>query len=426
MLKVFLICLFSLIALNVPIAFALLVTAAVMMMLSGGTNNFAVIVQNMMRGVDSFSIMAVPFFMLTGEVMNVGGISKRIVRFANSLLGHLKGSLGYVSVVAGMLFAGVSGSAIADTAALGSVLYPMMKEEGYDEKKSIDLICAAGTIGPVIPPSIPFILYGVMGSVSVVKLFEAGMIPGIIIGLALMLVWFLHTKGNKRYTTSRKFDAKECRSATLDAIWALLLPILIMGSILTGIATPTEAAVVACVYAMVISFLVYKELKIKHLPKVLLDAAVSTSVVFLVIGSATAVAYFISTAHIPGLMADALLSVSDNKYVVILLINIMLLLVGCVMDLTPALLILTPILLPIILQFGMDPVWFGVIITMNLCIGLLTPPVGTVLYVGCGVSKYSIGQLSRPMIPYILALLAVLLLCSYCPSIVLFIPNLFA
>ncbi len=424
MLTVFIVCLFGLIALNVPICFGLLITAAVMMTLSGGSN-YAVIVQNMMRGVDSFSIMAVPFFMLAGEVMNEGGISKRIVRFASSLLGHLRGSLGYVSVLTGMLFAGVSGSALADTAAVGSVLYPMMKENGYNEEKSIDLICAAGTIGPIIPPSIPFILYGVMGSVSIVALFEAGFVPGVLIGIALGLVWRFHVK-KSNYVSTQKFSWKEVASATADAIWSLMLPVIIMGGILTGVATPTESAVVACVYAIIISFFVYKELTLKAMPRILLAAAKSTATVFMVIGSATAVAYFISTAKIPSMMASALLGVSDNKYVIILLINVMLLIVGCVMDLTPALLILTPILLPIIVELGLDPVWFGVIITMNLCIGLLTPPVGTVLYVGCGISKKSIGQLSKPMMPYILAMIAVLLLCSYFPDIVTFVPDLFS
>lgn len=425
MLQIFLICLFGFIAINVPIGFALLITATVMMYMSGIAEP-SVIVQNMIRGVNSFTIMAVPFFMLAGEIMNEGGISKRIVRFASSLLGHIKGSLGYVSILTGMLFAGVSGSALADTAAVGSVLYPLMKSEGYHEERSVDLICAAGTIGPIIPPSIPFILYGVMGQVSIIQLFEAGMIPGILIGGALGIVWWFYTRNKDSYSSSRVFLWREVAAATRDAIWSLLLPVIIMGGILTGIATPTESAVVACVYAIFISLFVYRELKWKAFPRVLLAAAKSTAIVFLVIGSATSVAYFISTARIPGMISEALLNVSDNKYVIILLINIILLVIGCVMDLTPALLIMTPIFLPIIKQFGLSPVWFGVVITVNLCIGLLTPPVGTVLYVGCGISKKSISQLSRAMVPYILAMLVILLLISYVPGIVTLIPDLLA
>lgn len=425
MLTIFLICLFGFIAINVPIGFALLISATVMMYLSGITEP-SVVVQNMIRGVNSFTIMAVPFFMLAGEIMNEGGISKRIVRFASSLLGHIKGSLGYVAILTGMLFAGVSGSALADTAAVGSVLYPLMKNEGYNEERSVNLICAAGTIGPVIPPSIPFILYGVMGQVSIIQLFEAGMIPGIMIGGALALVWWIYTRGNDTYKSERVFSWREVGAATKDAIWSLLLPVIIMGGILTGVATPTESAVVACVYAIIISMFIYRELKIKVFPKVLLAAAKSTATVFLVIGAATSVAYFISTAQIPGMISKALLSVSTNQYVIILLINLILLVIGCVMDLTPALLIMTPILLPIIQSFGLSPVWFGVVITVNLCVGLLTPPVGTVLYVGCGISGKSISQLSKAMIPYILAMLAVLMLISYFPVLVTFVPDLLA
>jgi tripartite ATP-independent transporter DctM subunit len=423
MLTIFLIALFGFVLLSVPIAFALILTTLVLMFFMHAISP-ALLVQNIVRGVDSFPLMAIPFFLLAGEIMNVGGISKRIVLFARSLLGHITGGLGYVTVMAAMLFAGVSGSAVADTSAIGSILYPIMKAEGYDNKKSTALFSAAGCIGPIIPPSIPMILYGVIANVSIVKLFMGGIIPGVLIGIGLMIGWYFHAR-KKNYRAEGKFNLREVVKSAISAFWALLLPGIILGGIIFGIYTPTEAAVIAVVYAFFVSFFIYKELKLSDLPKILVNSAKSTAVVMLVCGAATSTAYFITTAQIPVLLSSTLLHFAGNsKIVLMLLINILLLLVGCVMDLTPALLIMAPILLPIVSKFGLDPVYFGVIVVVNLCIGLITPPVGNILYVGCSISKLSVAELAKAIVPNILIMIVVLFFITYVPETITFIPSL--
>jgi tripartite ATP-independent transporter DctM subunit len=424
MLVAFLISLFGFIAMNIPIAFALILTAVILMLLSSGEVSPVVVAQSVVRGVDNFPLMAIPFFMLAGELMNVGGISKRIVDFARALIGHLVGGLGYVAVVASMLFAGISGSAIADTSAIGSIMLPIMYQEGYDKKKSTALISAAGCIGPIIPPSIPMIIFGVIGGVSIVKLFLGGIIPGVLIGFGLMTVWYFHSK-KQGYKPVAKFSFHNLLQHTRDSIWALFMPVIILGGILTGVCTPTEAGVIATAYAIIIGFFVYRELKVSHLPEVFINAAKTTAVVLFVVGAATAAAYMITTAQIPTLLAQTLLSISSNRYVVLLLINILLLLVGCVMDLTPALLLVGPILLPVTAQLGIDPIFFGCLMVVNLCIGLITPPVGTVLFVGCGLSKFSMAELTKPILGFLGVMIVVLLLITYVPSLITFIPYTF-
>jgi len=422
MLTAFLSSLFSFILLNIPIAFSLILTTIVLMVMSGELSS-ANIASSIYRGVDNFPLMAIPFFMLAGEIMNVGGMSKRIVNFANALVGHVTGGLGYVAVVASMIFAGVSGSAVADTSAIGSILLPIMKKEGYEVPRSTALISASGCIGPIIPPSIPMIIFGVIGGVSIVKLFLGGIVPGILIGVGLMIVWRFHAKKHG-YRVGARVTKAQFIAALKEASWALMLPVIILGGIVTGIYTPTEAAVVAVAYAFVIGLFVYRELRISEMPEIFFQAAKATAVVLLVCGAATAAGYMITTAQVPELLLKTLDKLAGGNVILAMFwINILLLIVGCVMDLTPALLILGPMLLPVAEGYGLDPVYFGVVMVVNLCIGLITPPVGNVLFVGCGLSKISMGEVVKPLLPFIGVMIAVLLLITYVPGLVTFIPN---
>ena len=422
MLTAFLSSLLSFILFNIPIAFSLILTTIVLMVMSGELSS-ANIASSIYRGVDNFPLMAIPFFMLAGEIMNVGGMSKRIVNFANALVGHVTGGLGYVAVVASMIFAGVSGSAVADTSAIGSILLPIMKKEGYDVPKSTALISASGCIGPIIPPSIPMIIFGVIGGVSIVKLFLGGIVPGLLIGIGLMIVWRFHAK-KRGYRVGERVTKSEFVKALKEASWALMLPVIILGGIVTGIYTPTEAAVVAVAYAFVIGVFVYRELKITEMPEIFFQAAKATAVVLLVCGAATAAGYMITTAQVPELLLKTLDKLAGGNVIMAMFwINILLLIVGCVMDLTPALLILGPMLLPVAEGYGLDPVYFGVVMVVNLCIGLITPPVGNVLFVGCGLSKISMGEVVKPLLPFIGVMIVVLLLITYVPGLVTFIPN---
>jgi len=423
MLALFLASLFGFVLLSVPIAFSLVLTSLVLAVAMNQVSA-ALLIQNIVRGIDSFPLMAIPFFLLAGEIMNTGGISRRIVMVARALMGHIKGGLGYVNILASMLFAGVSGSAVADTAAIGSMLLPIMEEEGCDKDHSAAITVASSVIGPIIPPSIPMIIFGVIANVSIVRLFLGGIVPGVLIGVGLMIGWYVHAR-KRNYRADGKFSIVAVFRAIIDAFWALVLPGLILGGIVFGVFTPTEAAVIAVVYAFIIAFFIYKELTLADLPRLFVATARNTAVVMLVCGSALAAGYYITIAQIPALLANTLLALAgDNRIILMLVINILLLLVGCVLDLTPALLIMGPMLLPIILKFGIDPVYFGCVMVVNLCIGLITPPVGNVLYVGCSISKLSVIQLSKAVVPYILIEVAVLFFITYVPGAITFIPSL--
>jgi tripartite ATP-independent transporter DctM subunit len=423
-LSLFLVSLFGFILLGMPIAFALFLTALVLAWTMGVWSP-ALIIQNIFRGVDSFPLMAIPFFLLAGEIMNTGGISQRIIMVAKAMCGHVRGGLGYVTVVASMLISGVSGSAVADTSAIGSILYPVMKKEGYDPKKAAALFAASTTNGPIIPPSIPMVIFGVIANVSVIRLFIGGVVPGLILGIGLMIGWYLHVRGRDRYHVEGRFSLTSVFKACLDAFWALFLPIIILGGILLGICTATEAAVVSAVYAFIVSVFIYRELKMKDMLQVLVNTVRGTAVVLLVCGAAMAAAYFITTAQIPILLANVLLKLSGDSWVMFMFwANILLLIVGCVMDLTPALLILGPMLLPIATKYGLDPIYFGVVMIVNLCIGLITPPVGNILYVACGISKISVAEISRAIWPNIIIGIIVLFIVTYLPWTVLWLPNL--
>ncbi len=420
MLIIFLISLFLFLLMGVPVAFCLGLAALVMM----GIQNFGydILVQKMVNGIDSFPLLAVPFFMLAGEIMNTGGIAKRIINLSNSLVGHITGGLGLVNIVASMFFGGISGSSVADTAAIGGLLIPAMKEEGYDADFSAAVTASSSTMGIVIPPSIPMILFGLIGGVSVVKMFLGGIIPGIMIGFSLLfLTYFISKKRN--YPKGEKFSFVRVLYALKEAIWAIILPIIIIGGILSGFFTPTEAAVVSVVYALIISLGIYKEMTIKDIPRILIETGKTTGIVMLVAGSAMVVAWLLTIVRIPQSIAATILSVSDNQFVVLLIINFFLLLVGSVMDLTPALLILSPVLLPVAIAVGVDPVFFGVMMVMNLGIGLVTPPVGTILYIACGIADISLERITKAMMPFLVTQVIIILLVIIFPQLVLWIPS---
>jgi tripartite ATP-independent transporter DctM subunit len=424
MIALFLLCLLGLILMGMPVAFALFLTALVLAW-SMGACSPSLIVQNVFRGIDSFPLMAIPFFLLAGEIMNAGGISRRIILVAKALLGHVRGGLGYVTVVASMLIAGVSGSAVADTSAIGSILYPVMKRENYDPRKAAALFAASSTSGPIIPPSIPMVIFAVIANVSVIRLFIGGIVPGLILCLGLMIGWHLHVRRKARYRVEGAFSLRAVLKACLSASLAVFLPIIVLGGILLGICTATEAAVLSAVYAFVVSAFVYRELKMKDVLPVLVNTVRATSVVLLVCGAAMAAAYFITTARIPILLADTLLALSGGNWILFMLwVNVLLLIVGCVMDLTPALLILGPMLLPIAVTFGLDPVYFGVVMVVNLCVGLITPPVGNVLYVACGISKVSVSEMSRAIWPSVVIGIIVIIVVTYLPWTVTYLPSL--
>jgi len=409
--------LLAVMALGMPIALALLVSGVALMIFLGLFDS-QIIAQNLINGANSFPMMAVPFFILAGELMNAGGISNRIINFAMSIFGHIRGGLGYVAILASVLFAGLSGSAVADTAALGAILIPMMIKAGYDRNRSTGLIASSGIIAPIIPPSIPFIIFGVTSGVSITKLFMAGIVPGLLIGIGLVVTWWLVVRKDDVKVFPRK-TPREIWQAGRQAIWALMLPVIIIAGLRGGIFTPTEAAVVAAFYALIVGLFIYRELKIGQLYRVLVAAAKTTSTVMFLVAAAMVTAWLITVANIPDLMNHLLAPLIEHPLLLLLAINALVLLVGTAMDSTPTILILTPVLMPIVTAAGIDPVYFGVIFVLNNCIGLLTPPVGTVLNVACGVGKIGLEDIMKGIWPFLLVEVLILLLLILFPSIVL-------
>jgi len=414
-----------LIGLGVPIAYSIGISGTLTMLVSIlPLPAYTTLAQRIATALDSFALLAIPFFILAGQLMNRGGIAIRLIEFAKVLVGRLPGGLAFVNIMANMLFGAISGSAAAAASAIGSFMHPKMVEEGYDSSFSASVNITSATTGLSIPPSNILIVYSLAsGGASIAALFLAGYIPGILTGLMLMAVAATFAY-RKNYPVGEKMGIKASFFKFLDAIPSLLLLIIVIGGIIAGIFTATEASAVAVLYTLILAFL-YKEIRIKDLPDILLRTVRTTSIVLLLVGTSMGLSWIMSYENIPQEVSKGLLSLSNNKFVVIIIINLILLFVGVFMDMTPAVLIFTPIFLPIVTNMGLDPVHFGIIMVLNLSVGLCTPPVGTVLFVGCSIAKVSIGSVIKPLIPLYIAMIVVLLLVTYLPVLSLWIPHFF-
>ena len=411
----------ALMALGMPIAVALGVSSVVTLFIDGSTP-MTVVAQRMFSANDSFSLLAIPFFMLAGAIMTQGGISKRLVRVASAFIGHWCGGLGLVATVTSMFFAAISGSSAATTASVGGTLIPEMEKKWYPKDFSSAVVAAAGTTGLVIPPSTSMIVYGVAASVSIGKLFMGGFIPGLLMGAAMMLVIYA-TSRKHGYGGGEKASAGEKIAALKDGIWGILMPVIVLGGIYGGIFTPTESAAVACFYVLFVSKFIYHELTFENLKEILKNAVLSTAVVMLIMSGATLFGYIITANRIPQMLAEAILRISDNAVLIMILINLFLLFIGCFLNASAAISILVPVLLPVITAIGYDPVAFGVVMTVNLAIGTVTPPVGLDLFVAQGISGVPIEKISKSVLPLLAALIVVLMLITVFPGLITFLPS---
>ncbi|TYS50345.1 TRAP transporter large permease [Bacillus infantis] len=411
-----------LIFLGVPVAFSLGLSSLIYLIL--GDIPLNIIPQKMFGGLNSFVLLCIPGFILAGNLMNAGGITDRIINFANNCFGHIRGGLGLANVGSSMGFAGISGTALADTASIGAVLIPAMKKEGYGAGFSAAVTASSSTVGPIIPPSLPMIIVGTLASVSIGDLFLAGALPGLMLGVGLMIPTYIISV-RRKYPKGERKSLKEIWKSFTGAFWALFMTVIILYGILGGYFTPTEASIIAVLYAFVIGIFVYKELPVRKIPEIMLSSMTSTASIMLLVGFANLFGWIMVSEQIPQMVADTILGISSNPIVVILLINLLLLFVGTFMETIAALVILFPVLLPVAASVGMDPVQFGVMMVLNLVIGLVTPPVGVCLFVASQIGKVSIGKTAKELVPFLGVSLAVLLLVAFVPQISLFLPGLF-
>jgi tripartite ATP-independent transporter DctM subunit len=413
-----------LLAAGVPIAFTLGLAAfaALAVSLDPGSAS-TVLAQRLATGLDSFALLAIPFFILSGNLMNRGGIAARLVDLAKVVVGRLPGGLAYVNVLANMLFGAVSGSAAASAAANGGFMAPLMKREGYDRDFGAAVNISSAVTGLLIPPSNVMVVYSLAsGGVSIAALFVAGYVPGILLGLVLMVVGGMIAQ-RRGYPVGERIGAAPAWRILRAALPCLALVLVVMGGIILGWFTPTEASAVAVLYTFILAVLVYREVKWRDLPRLVTDSAATTAVVLLLIGASMGLSWVMSSANLPQAVTSLLLGLTEDKLLLLLLINVLLLLVGTFMDMTPAVLIFTPILLPVVQKFGMDPIHFGLMMIFNLCIGLCTPPVGSVLFVGCSVARTTLRNVLRPLLPFFAAMVIVLLLVTYVPALSLWLPS---
>ena len=415
-----------LLGIGVPVAYSIGLSSMLTLVVSLPTlPALSTLAQRMATALDSFALLAIPFFILAGQFMNKGGIAERLIDLAKVLVGRLPGGLAFVNIISCMLFGAISGSAVAAASAIGGFMTGRMEKEGYSRPFSAAINITSSTTGLIIPPSNILIVYSLAsGGVSIAALFLAGYLPGILVGISLMIVAGVWSYV-KKYPVGESASAKELIHKIGRALPSLMLLVLVMGGIVAGIFTATEASAIAVVYTAILSMVIYKEVSWKNIPEIFIESAKTTAVVMLLIGTSMGMSWVMSYENIPQEVSEALISVSDNKIIILILINLILLFVGIFMDMTPAILIFTPIFLPVVTQLGMNPIHFGIIMVLNLCIGLCTPPVGSVLFVGVGVAKLSIQKVIRPLMPLFIAMLVTLLLVTYLPEITLWLPRQF-
>tara|TARA_Y100001949_G_scaffold40288_1_gene32666 strand:+ start:656 stop:1951 length:1296 start_codon:yes stop_codon:yes gene_type:complete len=410
---------------GLPVFFGLLAAPGLLLWLNGQPRDLALLYRNVYNGMDSFPLMAIPFFMLAGVLMNRGGITARLIEFSQAIMGHFRGGLAHVNILSSMLFAGLSGSAVADTSAIGSMLIPAMVKNGYTRKFSAAITAASSVIGPIIPPSGIMIIYSYVMGESVAALFLAGIIPGILVGLGLMLMTWVMAQRYDFPVATKRATWSERGNASIKAFFPLLTPVIILGGILGGIFTPTEASAVAVAYALIVSLFILKSMTVRDLPKVLTEAAMVSSVVLLLVGAAMAFKTVVSLSHAPEILAAWILSLSDNPLILLFLINLLLFVVGMFLDAGPAIIILAPILGPIFINLGVHPVHFAIIMSVNLTVGLATPPMGLVLFVASSVSGERIESISKAILPFLAVEVVVIFMITYIPAVSLAIPRYF-